>query len=377
LGKLQKLVYTVKKKGFSKETANIIMYGVQKNVLNFPEQSLSYPTNAHVEVTSRCNLKCLMCPRAVPDEKLGNMSIAQFTKILDDIPYLQNVSLQGLGEPTLSPHFFDFVRICKERNITSTTVSNATIYTEELAKNLATCGLAQINISIDGATKETYEAIRVGAKWEAMLANARKVIQYRNESGSKTRIHMSGVLMKSNYHELPQFVQLAHDIGFDELRFWHVNYGWNTNISNPGESLLFIHDDPAVDEKIKEATALAQKLGLRLVLPKMKIDKIACGWPWHSVYITWDGNIAPCSVMYDTFFGNMFKEPFEKIWNNPSYVMFRRNLKKTTEWATEQTAGQEPPLGVIRDCIGCTFQRCEFYSASEGKGPSPVATYEA
>ena len=69
--------------------------------------------------------------------------------------------LQGLGEPMMHPRFFDMVAYAAGKGIRVTTNSNLTLLNERRAAACVASGLDCLHVSIDGATAETYERIRV------------------------------------------------------------------------------------------------------------------------------------------------------------------------------------------------------------------------
>ena len=54
-----------------------------------------------------------------------------------------------------------------------------------------------------------------------------------------------------------------------------------------------------------------------------------CSWPWRQSVINWDGEVVTCCGSFDPKedMGNVFKQPFRKIWNGPKYRMARRSFK--------------------------------------------------
>jgi MoaA/NifB/PqqE/SkfB family radical SAM enzyme len=71
------------------------------------------PEALQVEVTSACNLRCAMCLvryRPPVNKIAGAMSLDTFRRLVDDLPGLRRLTLQGLGEPLLAPDLLEMVR---------------------------------------------------------------------------------------------------------------------------------------------------------------------------------------------------------------------------------------------------------------------------
>jgi uncharacterized radical SAM superfamily Fe-S cluster-containing enzyme len=92
------------------------------------------PTELQVEVTGACNLACKMClVRYRP--KLGRTSGAMcfhtFRDLVDALPGLEKLTLQGLGEPLLAPDFFRMVEYATARGVRTGFNTNGTFLTPE------------------------------------------------------------------------------------------------------------------------------------------------------------------------------------------------------------------------------------------------------
>jgi hypothetical protein len=78
------------------------------------------PAALQVEVTSACNLRCAMCLvryRPPVNKLAGALPLDLYRRLVDEVPPLRRLTLQGLGEPLLSPYLLDMVRLAKRRGI--------------------------------------------------------------------------------------------------------------------------------------------------------------------------------------------------------------------------------------------------------------------
>src|SRR3954471_10690573 len=129
------------------------------------------PRFVQIEPVGQCNLACTMCPVVYRGEgERGKppafMSYEMFCRILAQFPEATQLHLQGLGEPFLHPRLFDMVRYAAGRGIEVSTNTNLTVLSERRAEECVTSGLARMHVSLDGATAETYETIRVRARFD-------------------------------------------------------------------------------------------------------------------------------------------------------------------------------------------------------------------
>src|SRR6185437_5157797 len=132
------------------------------------------------------------------------MAFDLFVRLLEQFPGLEEVQLQGLGEPMMHPRFFDMVTYAASRGIKVGTNSNLTLLNARRAELCVTRGLAELHASIDGATAETYEEIRVRSHFDRVIRNLEGLIEARRRLGSETpRVRMVAVIMRRNLPEIP------------------------------------------------------------------------------------------------------------------------------------------------------------------------------
>lgn len=291
------------------------------------------PITADIEPTIHCNQACTMCQITTWDRQIPNLTVSDLDFIFKTIPTLTKIKLQGMGEPFINKSFFDMEELSEKNDIGITTNSNGTLLNEAMVKKITESSLEAIQFSLDGATAETYEKIRIKGDFNKVVEGIRRLISFRGKSDTPI-IGIWMVGMKDNIHELSQMIQLCHDMGVDKLTLQHdlVFWGkeeWMKNLSNQ-----------ALNEKvdgyyIDKAIALAEKLKFKFSCFRgtkfsVKEGKI-CGWPWSSMYISADGYVCPCCVASDPDvfnFGNLKKKSFDEIWNGEEYQSFRTHMKK-------------------------------------------------
>src|SRR5262245_43645851 len=189
---------------------------------------MDLPNFLQIEPVGQCNLRCRMCaiqfrPDGPPIGPPAFMDFDVFIKLLDQFPALEQLQLQGLGEPMMHPRFFDMVEHAVSRGIKVGTNTNATLLNAGRAERCVTSGLGEIHLSIDGATAETYERIRVRARFDRVVANIEGLAAARRRLHSATpRIRMVVVAMRENLGEFPDLVRLAHRLAIDTVFVQHL-----------------------------------------------------------------------------------------------------------------------------------------------------------
>lgn len=298
----------------------------------------NFPFKLKMECSSICNLRCKMCPLHVGlTRKQGYLEFKKFKYIFDQIKpaYL---NLTGIGEPFLNKDLFEIIKYAKKKNAMVKLDSNGMLLNKENIKKILDTKIDIISVSIDGVDKESYEKIRVGSNFEQVKNNVKNLVDERNRIKSDTRVHMFFVLQETNIEKLPDFIRLAEWLGVNYVAgSFVVTLGKNSNINNK-----ILKKRRIILEKIRETEELCKKSKMQIsitpLLEYLKGEKYSdsynnnkpCYMPWYSTFITWDGYVNPCDFSCDNeiVFGNVFKEPFKKIWNNEKYKNFRLNVNR-------------------------------------------------
>jgi len=298
----------------------------------------SKPFKIKFESSAICNLKCIMCPlTAGLKRKTGFLKFENFKKVFDEIkvPYL---NLTGLGEPLLNPDIFKIIKYAKDNGSLVKLDTNATLLNEENARKLLDAGPAFVSISLDGITKEKYEKIRKGAKFEIIIENLKNFIKLRNETKHKVQIQLFFVVQKDNIVDLPKYIKFAEEIGADVINSSvAMSFGKADNKDKreiPQKEMEKIKSELAEIKKTAKIKMNFESVEDFLENPEtyeQRLKEAPCFYPWYNPCITWDGYVVPCDVHCDNeiVFGNAFEEPFMKIWNNQKAQEFRKQLLKS------------------------------------------------
>ena len=327
------------------------------------------PREAQFEVTGSCNLRCRMClvRYAPPLNKVeGTLSFDLFRSVVDDLPDLEKVTLQGLGEPLLAPDLFRMIEYAALRGIRTGFNTNATLLSRKRAQRLVLAGLDWLCISLDGATPATYEGVRDGSSFERLRRNVLGLVDVMRElDADRPRLSVVFVAMRRNVAELEDVIRLAHEWGILRVRVQNLSHSFSDTDPAGGyreireftaaEALWRGPDEPVGVEAFANARRVAQELGVDLRLPSLRAQETkrrrgspGCGWPWGEVYVTHDGKIEPCCMIMGSeraTLGDVSVDSFPDIWWGESYTEFRRAL-----------LADEPP----EVCRGCSMYRGVF-----------------
>ncbi|MCH6258440.1 SPASM domain-containing protein [Puniceicoccaceae bacterium K14] len=122
----------------------------------------SQPAMITLVVTSKCDMKCVMCPHGMGQIELY-MDIPEIaiSRLVGPLQAAGRIDITGVGEPVLSPSFWQFVETHKKVDGQMLLYKTSGVHiTKESAKKLVNSAATIISVSIDAATPETYQKIR-------------------------------------------------------------------------------------------------------------------------------------------------------------------------------------------------------------------------
>lgn len=186
----------------------------------------SMPFKASIEISRNCNFRCTMCPQSWMPEYAEyhpefNMTPALFERVTREVfPHLEYAHLQGFGESVISPHWGSILDLCEPFIGKLGLVTNLGKKDDAMWRRLVRMGL-RIGFSCDGATAETFEAIRRRGSFEMILGNLATIRAAGREAGWRA-LAFNVTLQRSNVRELPLFVELAARYDAREVIFSSV-----------------------------------------------------------------------------------------------------------------------------------------------------------
>jgi radical SAM protein with 4Fe4S-binding SPASM domain len=307
------------------------------------------PRRLQVEVTASCNLRCEMCIVAYrpAQPRSASMDFDTFTRLAESIPDLEEVALQGIGEPLLAPDIYRMVEWAFGHGIKSEFNTNATLLTRRAGQRLIDAGLDALHISLDGGTKATYESIRRQARWETVCTNIAGFMDLRRELRSPTpSVSLVMVAMRRNIDEIADVVGLAARWGIPDVFVQSLSHDFSDADDTFDDIAAFVQaerlqDVPLdrLDSAFDAARAAARAEGVTLRLPAIRPrhtpvqledgTPVGCSWPWDGGYVSRDGAVLPCCMVMGgdrVVLGHLHEQTYPEIWNGTAFRHFREAL---------------------------------------------------
>lgn len=296
-----------------------------------------YPCLVEIEPTTRCNLKCKMCEHTYWNEPPADMTFEQFKYILSQFPNLKWLGLTGIGESFMNKDFMKMLKYAKSKKIYVEIYDTFYFVDKKIAKELIDMGIDRIQPSIDAATKETYENIRVNSNFDRVVKNLKTLIDLKKERGlTFPEFSFHYVASKLNVHEIPAFVDFVHSLD-PEIK--KVAF---TNTLHPFKETKNLHLDSVPDKIINETEEKAKKFGIRVgwnfnIRDKKFLPPMEDCTFWINPFIFATGHVIICCAGNEAnqrelqkkhSFGNIFEKPFKDIWNSEEYRKARRLIRQ-------------------------------------------------
>lgn len=258
----------------------------------------SLPLKMWLELTSLCNLKCIMCPnKDLMEENRGFIDFQLFKKVVDEAKgFICDINFSHRGESLMHPDFIKMLKYATQFLWKTKLHTNGTLLNREMARGIIEAQLRRLSFSFDGYQAEEYQKVRVGAKFDLVVNNIKEILKLRKK-------------MNSKYPKIVlEFIDLPHS---------------------------------QIADKQKRRSFLQQfiKLGLdQVVVKKMHnwagftgpIKKqhkvIPCTFLWNGMLVLWNGTVMPCAQDFFEYYPleNVRDKSLKEIWNGERLVSLRK-----------------------------------------------------
>lgn len=248
---------------------------------------------ARFEVATICNHKCMICPLNNGDFKRVKtiMGTSLFKKLLNKLqleaPHITDITISGMGEPTLDKEYIKKIEIAKSKNYNVYMLSNGSNFIEEdidyLMKNNL---LESIRISLHSLSKEHYKEITKTNNLNKVVENIETFISKKNKYNNTTKIIISADIIEKYTEDTSELISTYED-RVDLLEIWrpHNWVDWGNYRKGIGK-------------------------------------KTTCGRPFSGpLQIQVDGTINMCCFDYngDLLLGDFTKQTLKEIFNSEMY----------------------------------------------------------
>ena len=363
---------------------------------------VTHLAKVYIEPTNRCNLECRTCIRNIWDESLGEMSRTTFARIVEGLRSFSPppaIFFGGLGEPLVHPDIIEMVAQAKTLGATVELITNGTLLTKPLSKQLIEAGLDMLWVSLDGATPESYADVRLGAALPEVLSNlagfqearvGQRFFEYFVDYHLKPQIGIVFVAMKRNIADLPAVIRLGNRLGAHRFLV--------TNVLPYTPEML---NEILYSRASNDGIYMPSLQGISIQIPKMDINSMTREVLYQmmlsshplsyaganlgegndrcpfiekgAMVIRWDGDVSPCLPLlhdhksymngYERSLrrygvGNVVRQDLNDLWTLPEYLSFRDRVQKFDFSPCTFCGGCDLIELNEEDCFGSPFPAC-------------------
>lgn len=321
------------------------------------------PYEIEFRPTDRCNLRCLTCLARrqwfVAENELTEAECLSLVAQAAALGVEHIILSGGRGEPLMRWTMLHRMMLeIKRLGMRGNLVTNGTLFDAEGIRDLVKAGWDQVMFSIDGPTVGLNDRLR-GAEgaFEKSAGHLRSFARWKELQGTrKPELVICPVISRANSELLDRFVDLAPDLGANQILFQPVNI---VDSSIGGDLILLEEDTQRCLESLRRARTHADEVGIRtnaesvegiyergnespedLVKEEMTrsmaglpswedvpLSKLPCTSPWSFMAIYADGQVHPCGADDSIEFGNVREAGLEEIWYGEAFDRRRRLLR--------------------------------------------------
>jgi Fe-coproporphyrin III synthase len=306
--------------------------------LNLAGDRLAALPLAILYVTDRCNSRCITCDYWQFGQT--NLPVAVARRLAPELRSLgtQVVLLSG-GEPLLHPHWDEIAETLHQAGLRLWLLTAGLSLARHAARVNELC--ERVTVSLDGATPETYQAIRGVDGFEAVCKGIQAVV------AAGRPVTLRCTVQRGNYRELPRLVRLARELGVAQVSFLAVDVSTHvafaraeayerTMALGPADLTAFgeVLDelerefpDEFASRFIAERPAKLRRLHqyFAALLGQGAFPPVRCNAPRFSSVIGADGHLQPCYFIDGGT--QLDSQPLSDALNAPALVGLRGDIR--------------------------------------------------
>jgi MoaA/NifB/PqqE/SkfB family radical SAM enzyme len=328
---------------------------IAERILKWKEGKKTGPFEVQFNPTNRCNLKCKFCwLRDFDDNSLNLIEIdtKKYREMIKDCNKMKvhTIEITGGGEPMMRKDIIVLMRLIKQYNIFGRLITNGTLFTDRILKELINIGWDEIVFSLDAPDKKVNDYLR-GKSFDRIVKTIKTLqltkIKMKREK-PMVNIHM--VLCNKNFHLLPKMFEFAYNLNCRNLLVEPIVL--LATKTKSGKDLLFRKKDKKLLLKyIQEATKIAykhnfqtnvDKLEFELIESTAKMKKVVeregekerdpwvslpCYQPFYRMIVRPWGIVGPC-CMFDNVGEDINKKSLREIWFGNFFENMRGRMLK-------------------------------------------------
>ena len=291
------------------------------------------PWNVHIDLTYRCNERCVHC--YLDHHDYGEMTTREVKNVLDQLADAGALFLTfSGGEIFLRQDLFELIAYGRGLNFDVSLKTNALLIDQSRARKLRELDIRKIQISIYSADAAIHDAI---TKVPGSLERSLRAIQFLLAEG--LQVKLACPLMKQNLAAFRDVQSLAEELGVPymlDLTITPMMDGGDgvLRLRSSATDLLQVLEDQNLNSRActppeaKTEAAFATGSATSSGIESGAYDDIPCSAGHNSCYISPYGDVSPCVQMPKPA-GNLRKQRFDEIWYGSSEMNRVRAVRES------------------------------------------------
>jgi len=292
--------------------------------------ALSAPIYMGIDLTERCNLRCIHCRVSTSHEKVNELPLEKVKQLMDEFADLKVIQIifSG-GEPFIREDIFEILSYTTKKGIPDIiVVSNGILLDSDKIEKLKSTGVKKVTISLDGL-KEVHDRIRGKGTFDKTIENLKNLIKEDFE------VSVTMILTKLNKNDFLKLSKFLKKLGVKK-----VNAG-NLMPCGRGEELwaqsLETKEKEELFSKSKRINLVFKKEFISFessfltkpnISPSEKKIMQFFGCRGGRIYcaVLSNGDVVACKMLPNLIAGNVFKNSFKDIWSlDKNWAVWRKN----------------------------------------------------
>lgn len=280
-------------------------------------------TNLHIEITSRCNERCVHC--YIPHEFKANcIDVDLFYKIVEQCKEMRllHLTLTG-GEPMLHKNFIDFLHICNEYNFSVNVLSNLTLLSNEIIKEMKSNPLLGVQVSLYSMDANIHDQItQLNGSFEKTINAILKLVE------NDIPVQISCPILKQNQHCINDVRDWANKHKINLVSDFVIIGKYDHNTQNLNCRLSIDEIEEVIIEKLSTEYEYFELIEREAEKKRsFSPTDFVCSVCHSSICISEKGNVYPCAGWQSYILGNIKDDSLNEIWANSNKVKYLRELR--------------------------------------------------
>lgn len=285
------------------------------------------PLFVQFDCTNRCNLRCRHCVTEGGEEigdELSTREALELIRELGDQGVFQ-IGFSG-GEPLMRKDIFLLMEEVRRRGMRLQLTTNATLIDDDLAERIAKLGPITVGVSLEGATRESYEAVRGTGSYERFLKGVNALVKAGAPVKFKTAV------FKDNLMEIEGIMELALLLGVKAVDMF-LFYPAGRGVEMKGQMLSthgvrdFLTGLAHLQKRYKGVLEVDVDDKPNAFLVDTQLSHSTCGAGAYWAEVLPNGDVVPCIFFKDTLAGNVRRASFKSSWDSKVWDPFRNRTE--------------------------------------------------